>query len=188
MDDETALAHRRSSDRWTAWSVAVVVGLFVAGLMVVNAFAPDPADGPTPGSTRLAYYAVGAVFTVALACIPLLVWVVERRGGARAATGWRLVLAAGVALAMAVLGLGVRTWAHPPHNLTFCAPEYRGNSTTDVVRIVCEGGRLNRPLGDRRLDEGGAGAVVVLALTGVVSARMRSPRSPSRSSAPTISA
>src|SRR5919201_5995400 len=104
MDGETALARRRSADRWTAWSVAVVVGLFVGGLMAVSAVAPDPADGPTPGSTRLAYYALGAVFAVALACIPLLVWVVERRGGARPAAGWRLVLAAGVVLAMAVLG------------------------------------------------------------------------------------
>jgi hypothetical protein len=67
---------------------------------------------------------------MALALIPLGIWLVDRRAGRRPALAWRVVSAAGVALAMLAVGWGVQTWAYPPHNLRQCFTDYRGNATT----------------------------------------------------------
>jgi hypothetical protein len=151
---------------------AVVTGAFVAGLWAVSTVFPQAAEGPTPAATRVGYYAVFASFFVVLALIPLAMWAIDRRAGRCPPVAWRAITAVGVAAAMLAVGWGVRTWAYPPSDLRVCAPEYRGNSTTDVERIVCEGGRLNRPLGERRLDEGMLAAVVILTVTAVAAARL----------------
>jgi hypothetical protein len=122
-------------------------------------------------------FLVGATFAIAYALVSLVPWAVRRRAGQAAALGWRIVLIAGVVCAMVVLGWGVRTWAHPPYNLRECFTDYLGNSTSAPHRTICESGRLNRPLGTKRLNEGALGAVVILAVTGVAAMRM-APRRP----------
>jgi hypothetical protein len=158
--------------------IVAVSAAFVSGLAVVAAVLPDPSEGPTPPGTRVAYYAVFAVSLIALASIPLVMSVVDRRAGGDPALAWRIELLAGAALAMLLLGWGVDTWAYPPHDLRQCFPEYRGNSTTIVVRRICESGRVNRPLGQRRLDDGLIAAVVALFVTGAAVARMALPPAP----------
>jgi MFS family permease len=159
---------------WTTRLVGLVVSGFVVGAVAVAAVFPDPAGGPTPGKTRLAFYGIFAAFAVALALVPLLVGLLERRESRQVAIRWRVVLAAGVALAVATLGLGAWTWAYPPHNRTECFTGYHGDDETGTPFRVCENGRLNRPLGDRRLNDGIWGGAVVVLLTAVAAARIRS--------------
>ena len=147
----------------------------VAGLAVASIVLPSPPDGPTPPDTRVAYFALFASFFMALALIPLGMWLVDRRAGRRPALAWRVVAAAGVALAMLAVGWGVQTWAYPPHNLRQCFTDYRGNGHSGIWGHICEHGLLNRPLGLRRLNEGLAGAFVVLVVTAVVAARLVMP-------------
>jgi MFS family permease len=164
-----------NSDRVGAVLVVVVVGAFVAGLAVVSIILPDPPDGPTPPGTRIAYYALFAAFFMALALIPLGMWLVDRWAGKRSLLAWRVVAALGVALAMLAVGFGVRTWAYPPHNLRQCFTDYRGNGHSGIWGHICESGLLNRPLGLRRLNEGIAAAFVLLVVTTVVAARLAIP-------------
>ncbi|HEY3766848.1 MAG TPA: hypothetical protein VGL44_16915 [Gaiellales bacterium] len=141
--------------------VLVMAAAFIAGLAVIANVLPNPSEGPTPPGTRVAYDVLVAACAVALAAIPLAMRVVDRGAGSRPALAWRVVAVAGAALAMLVLGWGVRTWAYPPHNLRQCFP-----------RDVCESGRVNVPLGLRRLNEGVAGALVVLVATTAVAGRL----------------
>jgi MFS family permease len=164
-----------NSDRVGAVLAVVVVGAFVAGLVIVSIVLPDPPDGPTPPGTRIAYFALFASCLIALAVIPLGMWLVDRRAGRRPALAWRIVTAAGVALAMLAVGWGVRTWAYPPHNLRQCFTDYRGNGHSGIWGHICESGLVNRPLGLRRLNEGLAGAFVVLVVTTVVAVRLVMP-------------
>lgn len=163
-----------NADRVGILLVASVVGALVVGLVIVSSM-PNPPDGPTPPGTRIAYYALFAAFFIALALIPLAMWLVDRRAGTRPALAWRMVTAAGVALAMLAVGWGVRTWAYPPHDLHQCFTDYRGNGHSGIWGHICESGLLNRPLGLRRLNEGLAAALVVLVVTAVVAARLVPP-------------
>jgi hypothetical protein len=165
-----------NSDRVGAVLVVAVGGAFVAGLVLAVFVVPNPPDGPAPsGAARIAYFALFASFFMALALIPLGVWLVDRRAGRRPALAWRVVTAAGVALAMLAVGWGVQTWAYPPHNLRQCFTDYRGNGHDGIWGHICESGLLNRPLGLRRLNEGLAGAFVVLVVTAVVALRLVQP-------------
>jgi ABC-type antimicrobial peptide transport system permease subunit len=158
--------------------IALVVGIpvgFVVGLAFVANVLPHRVDGPTPPVTRVAYYVLFAACLIALSAIPLVMWSIERLAGVRAALTWRLLLVFGAVLAMGVLGWGVHTWAYPPHDLRQCFPEYRGNSTTDVERMICTSGLANIPLGDSRLLEGFLGAVIIAFAAGIVAARMALP-------------
>jgi hypothetical protein len=155
----------------------VVAAAFVAGLAVISIVLPNPSDGPTPPGARIAYYAVFASCVMTLALIPLGMWLVDRRAGTRPALAWRIVTAAGVAVAMLAVGWGVQTWAYPPHNLRQCFTDYRGNGHSGIWGHICESGLLNRPLGLRRLNEGLAGALVLLVVTVAVAARL-APRRP----------
>jgi len=161
--------------RWALGATGFVVGGFVAGLWFVSTYLPHPADGPTPAGTRVAYFALFAALLVGLALIPLGMWAVERRGGLHAVVMWRLVLVAGVVLAVAAVGWGVRTWAYPPHNLRECFAVYRGNGHSGISGHVCESGRINRPLGERRLNEGIGVAFALLIATGIAVVRMQPP-------------
>jgi membrane protease YdiL (CAAX protease family) len=152
-----------------------VIGAFVAGLAVASIVLPSPPDGPAPPETRIAYYALFASFFIALALIPLGMWLVDRRAGRGPALAWRVVTAVGVTLAMLAVGWGVRTYAYPPHNLRQCFTDYRGNGHSGIWGRICESGLVNRPLGLRRLNEGIAGAFVVLVVTALVAARLAVP-------------
>jgi hypothetical protein len=164
-----------NSDRVGAVLGVTVIGVFVAGLAVASIVLPNPPDGPAPPGSRIAYFALFASFFMALALIPLGMWLLDRRAGKRPALAWRIVTAAGVALAMLAVGWGVQTWAYPPHNLRQCFTDYRGNGHSGIWGHICESGLLNRPLGLRRLNEGLAGALVVLVVTAVVAARLALP-------------
>ncbi len=164
-----------NSDRVGAVLAVTIVVAFVAGLAVMSIVLPNPPDGPAPPGARIAYFALFASFFIALALIPLGMWLVEQSAGGRPALAWRVVTAVGVALAMLAVGFGVQTWAYSPHNLRQCLPEYRGNGHNGIERIICESGLLNRPLGLRRLNEGLAGAFVVLVVTALVAARLALP-------------
>jgi MFS family permease len=164
-----------NSDRLGAALAVTVIGAFVAGLAVVSVVFPDPPDGPTPPGARIAYFAVFASFVMALALLPLGMWLVDRRAARRPALAWRVVTAVGVALAMLAVAWGVQTWAYPPHNLRQCFTDYRGNGHSGIWGHICESGLLNRPLGLRRLNEGLAGALGVLMVTAVVAVRLVMP-------------
>jgi hypothetical protein len=155
--------------------VVVVAGAFVAGLAVISTFLPNPPDGPTPPGTRVADYALVASCCVALAAIPLGMWLVDRRAGKRPALAWRVVTVAGVALAMLLVSFGVQAWAYPPHNLRQCFIDHRGDGRSGVWGHICERGLLNRPLGLRRLNEALAGALVVLVVTAAAAVRLVRP-------------
>jgi hypothetical protein len=163
----------REQARWTMrLTVAVTLGVLVLGTAVAIGF-PDPVEGPTPGRTKLAWYACWAAFAIGLAIIPLVVGLLERRAGRRCGLGWRLVLVCGVALAMAVIGAGVWEWAFPPLH-TECFTGYHGSDATGTPFRVCEDGRVNRLLGESRLNDGlVAGALVLLATAGAT-VRLRS--------------
>jgi MFS family permease len=158
---------------WTTRLVGLVMAGFVVGAMTVVAVFPDPEDGPTPGKTRFAFYGIFAAVAVGLALVPLVVGLLERRSSPRVVLRWRVVLVTGVVLAVATLGAGAWSWAYPPHNLRECFTAYHGDATGTPFRL-CEDGRLNRALGDRRLNEGMAGGAAVLLLTAAAAARMRS--------------
>jgi hypothetical protein len=159
--------------RWGLWAFGLVGGGFVAGLCIVSAYLPDPADGPTPAGTRVAYFVLFAALLVGLALIPLGMWAVERRGGLHAAVGWRIVLCAGVVLAVFAFGFGVRTWAYPPHDLRQCFAVYRGDGHSGIAGHACRSGQLNRPLGLHRLNEGIGVGLVLLIATGIAVVRMQ---------------
>lgn len=120
----------------------------------------------------MAYYAVFAACAVTLAAVPLVVWLADRRAGRRPALAWRLVTVAGVTLATLAVAWGVQTWANPPHNLRQCFTDYRSGGERGHI---CEAGLVNRALGLRRLDEGLAGAFVVLSATALLAARLALP-------------
>jgi MFS family permease len=164
-----------TADRVGAGLAVVVAGAFVVGLALIATVLPNPSDGPTPAGTRVASYALFAACCVGLASIPLVMWLVDRKAGKRPQLAWRIVIVAGVALAMLAVGFGVRTWAYPPHNLRQCFTDYRGNGHSGIWGHICEHGLLNRPLGLRRLNEGVGGAFVVLVVTAALSARLARP-------------
>jgi hypothetical protein len=160
------MAHAPDSQRapfglWTGRLVLVVGTTFLAGLVLMVARFPDPPDGPTPAETRLAVYVLFAALVAGMAAIPLAVGLVERRQGRVVAFRWRLVLAGGAVAAVAALRVGVWTWAYPPHNLTECFPS------------VCDHGRLNRPLGLARLNDGLMACALLLGLTVLAAAWLR---------------
>jgi hypothetical protein len=159
--------------RWGLWAFGLVGAGFIAGMCIVSACLPDPADGPTPAGTRVAYFAVFAALLVGLALIPLGMWAVERRGGLHTTARWRLVVCAGVVLAVCAFGWGVWTWAYPPHNLHQCFAVYRGNGHSGIAGHVCRSRQLNRPLGLHRLNEGIGVGLVLLAATGIAVLRMQ---------------
>jgi hypothetical protein len=159
-----------AADRASLWTFRLVVLVSVSVVLGVILVAgtglfPDPADGPAPGRTRVAAYAVCAAFAVAMSLIPLVVGLLERRAGTRVVLGWRVVLAMGVLVAVAALGAGVWIWAYPPLH-------------TECFTSVCESGRANRQLGDTRLHQGLLGGALVLGLTALAAARVRSRTEP----------
>ena len=95
-----------NSDRVGAVLVMAVGGAFFAGLLVALFVLPDPAHGPAPPGARIAYYALFVLFLIALASIPLGMWPVDWSAGRRRALAWRVVTAAGVAVAMLAVGWG----------------------------------------------------------------------------------
>ena len=150
----------------------LVGGAFVIGLVLVAELFPDPKDGPTPGSTRFAVYVVFAALALGMAVIPLVVALLERRAGLTVVLGWRLVLAGGVLLAVTILGLGAWTWAYPPHNLTECFTAYHHDDGTGAFRL-CEHGRVNRALGQARLDQGVLGGAAVALVASIAAGGLR---------------
>lgn len=162
------------AERWTSRLIGLAFCGFIVGAVIVAAFFPNPQDGPTPGVTKVALYGLFAALAVCLAFVPLVVgWAVERRGGRRPALAWRAALAGGVVVAVATLGLGVWTWAYPPHNLRECFPGWRGSGENRVRFTLCEDGRVNRGLGLARLNQGIGGGAIVLIVTVVAVTRMR---------------
>jgi len=168
---------RVDSDRIGAMLGLAVLGAFAAGLAVVATMFPNPADGPAPPGTRVAYDVVLAACVVALAAVPLVMWRIDRGAGRRPGLAWRIAAVAGAALAMLAVGWGVLAWAHPPHDLRQCFIDHRGGG---VRGRICESGLLNRPLGLRRLDEGLAAAFVILVATALLAARLGLPPAPPR--------
>ncbi len=174
-------ALRRQVDRWVYQWMGVVLGLFLAGWVALAAFAPAHPDAPTPARVKWALFVLCAELVVGLALSPLVVGLIERRRGGRPELAWRAVAAVCVMAACAVVALGFRTGADPPHNLTYCAPDYRGNGGQGIYGIACSHANRNVPLGDRRLGEGLAGgfAVAVISLVGVRALRSRQLRATS---------
>ena len=103
MEHAAADAADRTS-RWTFRLVVLVSLSFVFGAILVAVRFPDPPDGPAPGGTRVAGYAVCAAFAVAMGLVPLVVGLLERRAGTSVVLAWRVVLATGVFLGVAALG------------------------------------------------------------------------------------
>jgi hypothetical protein len=168
-------ALRRQVDRWVYQWMGVVFGVFLAGWVAFAVYAPAHSDAPTPPRVKWAVFLLCAELVVGLALSPLVVGLIERRRGGRPELAWRVVTAVCVLAVCAGVALGFRTWADPPHNLTNCAPDYRGNGGQGIYGIACSHDLRNVPLGDRRLGEGLAGgfAGAMISLVGVRALRSR---------------